>query len=103
VRLATRRLRQLKLRRALHLSREVADDEVIVAQGASAEQRALLVRVYRALDHLPTAERVVWVLRHVQGEPLQSIPELCECSLSTVQRRLGRAQAFLERELAAHD
>jgi RNA polymerase sigma-70 factor, ECF subfamily len=41
-------------------------------------------------------------LRHVQGEPLLQIPELCDCSLSTVQRRLARAQAVLERELA-HD
>ena len=102
VRLATRRVRQLKLRRYLHLTREVADDELIVARGASPEQRALVERVYRALDRLPAAERVVWVLRHVQGEPLQRIPELCECSLSTVQRRLLRAQTALEQELA-HD
>jgi len=102
VRLATRRLRQLRLRRALHLSRDVADDELIVAPGANADQRALIAKVYRVLDHLPAAERVVWVLRHVQGEPLQRIPELCDCSLSTVQRRLSRAQAVLERELA-HD
>jgi RNA polymerase sigma-70 factor (ECF subfamily) len=99
VRLATRRLRQLKLRRALHLARDVADDETIFAPGASAEQRALIVRVYRVLEGLPAAERVAWVLRHVQGEPLQRIPELCECSLSTAQRRLARAQAALEREL----
>ena len=100
VRLATRRLRQLKLRRTLHLSRDVADDEVIVAPGASAEQRALVAKVYRVLDRLPAAERVVWVLRHVQGEPLHVIPELCDCSLSTVQRRLARAQAVLSQELA---
>jgi RNA polymerase sigma-70 factor (ECF subfamily) len=99
VRLATRRLRQLRLRRALHLSRDVADDELMVAHEASPEQRALVARVYRVLDRLPAAERVVWVLRHVQGEPLHDIPELCECSLSTVQRRLARAQAALELEL----
>jgi RNA polymerase sigma-70 factor (ECF subfamily) len=102
VRLATRRLRQLRLRRALHLSRDVADDETIVAVGADADQRALIAKVYRVLDRLPAAERVVWVLRHVQGEPLLRIPELCDCSLSTVQRRLARAQAVLEMELA-HD
>jgi RNA polymerase sigma-70 factor, ECF subfamily len=99
VRLATRRLRQLRLRRALHLTREVSDDEAIHAPGASEEQRALIARVYRALDRLPAAERVAWVLRHVQGEPLQRIPELCDCSLSTAQRRLARAQAALEEEL----
>lgn len=102
VRLATRRLRQLKLRRALLLSRDVADDESIYAPGASSEQRVLIAKVYKVLDGLPAAERVAWVLRHVQGEPLQRIPELCDCSLSTAQRRLARAQAVLERELA-HD
>jgi RNA polymerase sigma-70 factor (ECF subfamily) len=99
VRLATRRLRQLRLRRALHLSREIGDDEPIWAPGASEEQRALIARIYRALDRLPAAERVAWVLRNVQGEPLHRIPELCGCSLSTAQRRLARAQQALEREL----
>ena len=66
---------------------------------ASPEQRALIAKVYRVLDRLPAAERVAWVLRHVQGEPLQRIPELCECSLSTAQRRLARAQAAIEQEL----
>jgi len=104
VRLATRRLRQRNLRRALHLSHDVdiGDDEPSVASSASPEQRALVARVYRALDGLPAAERVAWVLRHVQGEPLQRIPELCGCSLSTAQRRLARAQAALEQELR-HD
>jgi RNA polymerase sigma-70 factor (ECF subfamily) len=99
VRLATRRLRQLRVRRALHLERDVCDYESVCAPGASEEQRALIARVYRALDRLPAAERVAWVLRYVQGEPLQRIPELCDCSLSTAQRRLARAQAALEQEL----
>jgi RNA polymerase sigma-70 factor, ECF subfamily len=99
VRLATRRLRARNLRRALHLARDVADDETIHAPAATPEQRALIVKVYRVLDRLPAADRVAWVLRHVQGEPLQRIPELCECSLSTAQRRLTRAQAAIEQEL----
>jgi RNA polymerase sigma-70 factor, ECF subfamily len=99
VRLATRRLRARNLRRALHLARDVADDETIHAPSATPDQRALIVKVYRVLDRLPAAERVAWVLRHVQGEPLQRIPELCECSLSTAQRRLARAQAAIEQEL----
>jgi RNA polymerase sigma-70 factor, ECF subfamily len=99
VRLATRRLRQLRLRRALHLSRDILDYDTIHAPGASEEQRALIARVYRVLDQLPAAERVAFVLRHVQGEPLHRLPELCDCSLSTVQRRLARAQSALDREL----
>lgn len=102
VRLAMRRLRARSLRRALHLDRDVLDYESLCGDDASAEQRALVAKVYRALDRLPAAERVAWVLRHVQGEPLQRLPELCGCSLSTAQRRLARAQAALELELG-HD
>ena len=102
VRLSMRRLRARSLRRALHLERDVQDYDVPCDDDASAEQRALVIKVYRALDRLPAAERVAWVLRHVQGEPLHRLPELCACSLSTAQRRLARAQAALELELG-HD
>jgi len=99
VRLATRRLRARRVRRALHLERDVLDYEVICAPSASDEQRALVAKVYRVLDQMPADDRVAWVLRNVQGEPLHRIPELCACSLSTAQRRLWRAQAVLEKEL----
>jgi RNA polymerase sigma-70 factor (ECF subfamily) len=102
VRLSMRRLRARTLRRALHLERDVEDYEALCADDANAEQRSLVAKVYRALDRLPAAERVAWVLRHVQGEPLHRLPELCGCSLSTAQRRLARAQAALEQELG-HD
>jgi RNA polymerase sigma-70 factor (ECF subfamily) len=99
VRLATRRLRQLRLKRALHLSRDAQDEPALYAPGATEEQRALIARVYRVLDALPAADRVAWVLRYVEGEPLLRLPELCDCSLSTAQRRLSRAQQAIEREL----
>src|SRR5688500_3760821 len=96
VRLATRRLRARRIRRALHLEHDVLDYTPICAPSASEEERAAVARVYRVLDALPAAERVAWVLRYVQGEPLHRIPELCACSLSTAQRRLARAQAAIE-------
>jgi RNA polymerase sigma-70 factor (ECF subfamily) len=99
VRLATRRLRARSIRRALHLDRDVLDYEPICAPSASDEQRAQIAKIYRVLDRLPANERVAWVLRYVEGEPLHRIPELCACSLSTAQRRLARAQAALEKEL----
>lgn len=99
VRLATRRLRARRIRRALYLERDAQAMELsLVAPSASAEERALIAKVYRVLDGLPAADRVAWVLRYVQGEPLHSLPELCACSLSTAQRRLARAQAAIEKE-----
>jgi RNA polymerase sigma factor (sigma-70 family) len=62
---------------------------------ASPEDRALVATLYRALERLPREERVVWVLRIVEGETLESIAELLGCSVSTVQRRLRAAQAAM--------
>jgi len=99
VRMATRRLRQRKLRRALHLPDDPADYETLAAPGASADQRALLAHVYRVLDGLPARTRVIWILRHVLDEPLHAVAEWTACSQSTVQRRLLDAQAVIDAEL----
>jgi DNA-directed RNA polymerase specialized sigma24 family protein len=39
---------------------------------------------------------VVWVLKHVQGETLDSIAEICRVSKTTVQRRLRAAEQALQ-------
>jgi RNA polymerase sigma-70 factor (ECF subfamily) len=62
---------------------------------ASPEERAQLAHVYRTLERMPRDERVVWVLRLVEGETLESIADLLGCSVSTVQRRLRAAQATM--------
>ena len=61
--------------------------------------KLLLARVYGVLDRMPARTRVIWSLRHVLGESLQSICELTGCSQSTVQRRLREAEAQLAEEL----
>ncbi len=99
VRAAMRRLRRRRLARALWLTREPPDYELLASPEASPEERAQIAHVYRALDRLPADERVAWVLRHVQGETLEQAAALCECSLSTYQRRLRRACAHLQREV----
>jgi RNA polymerase sigma-70 factor (ECF subfamily) len=99
VRTATRRLRQRNLLRALHLSQDPVDYEALAAPAATADQRALLAHVYRALDSMPARTRVIWILRHVLDEPLHAVAEWSECSQSTVQRRLIEAQAVIDQEL----
>jgi DNA-directed RNA polymerase specialized sigma24 family protein len=44
------------------------------------------------LDRMPRDERLVWVLRFVEGETLESIAGLLGASVSTVQRRLRAAE-----------
>jgi len=98
VRKATRRLRRRRLLSLLSLE-VVAEHDLPLDAGASAEQRAEVARLYRALDRLPAGERVAWVLRFVEEESLDDMVVLCGCSKSTVQRRLRSAQAQLAREV----
>jgi len=98
VRKACRHLRKRRLRAFLGLERDCCYEH-IADPSCGPEERALLGRVYRQLDTLPVGDRVAWTLRHVDGEPLESIASLCSCSLATVKRRIAAAQAVLERKL----
>lgn len=98
VRKATRRLRRRRLLSLLSLE-VVAEHDLPFDESASAEQRAEVAKLYRALDRLPAEERVAWLLRFVEGESLDDMVTLCGCSKSTVQRRLRSAQALLAREV----
>ncbi|HRI65444.1 MAG TPA: sigma-70 family RNA polymerase sigma factor [Polyangium sp.] len=50
-------------------------------------------RTYVLLERLPTDERVAFALRYVEGLEVEKVAELCDVSLSTIKRRLGRAEA----------
>ncbi|MET0287946.1 MAG: sigma-70 family RNA polymerase sigma factor [Polyangiales bacterium] len=97
VREAMARLRRRKLRNLLGFGM-AHDYEAVADAGASPEQRAQLARVFEALDALSASERVVWSLRHVEGETLERVAELCGLSLSTAKRRLASAEAALEKK-----
>jgi RNA polymerase sigma-70 factor (ECF subfamily) len=72
--------------------RDVDDLLALADTAASPEDRAQVGLIYRRLESLPRNERLVWVLRLVEGETLESIAEMLGCSMSTVQRRLRAAQ-----------
>jgi RNA polymerase sigma-70 factor (ECF subfamily) len=94
VRETRRRLRRGAVRRFLHLGSDGVQED-LADPSATPEQRAELQQAYRLLDRMPADARIVWVLRQVEGEQLERIAEICGCSLSTVQRRLRAAQAFM--------
>jgi RNA polymerase sigma-70 factor, ECF subfamily len=96
VRSARRRLRRSSLRRWLRPQPD-QDYENLADAGASPEERAMVRSAYRLLARMPVNERVVWVLRQVEGQTLEQIAEHCSCSLSTAQRRLRAARAFMEK------
>ena len=66
---------------------------------AGPEERHEVARVYRALDALPAKDRVAWTLRHVQGEQLDEVARLCDCSLATAKRRICAAEDALKARL----
>lgn len=67
----------------------------VASPDASPEQRALLTRVYAALDRIPAEERVAWIVRHIEEEKLEDVARLCGCSLATAKRRIAAAEARL--------
>jgi RNA polymerase sigma-70 factor (ECF subfamily) len=67
---------------------------------ASPEQRAELALIDRALQRLPLKLRTPWILRHVIGDSLDDIAVACGCSLATVKRRIGDAEARVRQHLA---
>jgi RNA polymerase sigma-70 factor (ECF subfamily) len=94
VRRATRRLRRARRRAFFSLDR-VADEAALIDATDNPEQRAHVVSTYQWLDRLPVHDRVVWILRHIEGQTLDAICELCACSKSTVQRRMRAAENAL--------
>jgi RNA polymerase sigma-70 factor (ECF subfamily) len=96
IRGATRRLRKRKLRWAFMGACVPGQSELLRPHTATPEQRTLGAQLYKLLDALPAKSRVIWILRHIEGEPLHVIARRAACSLSTVQRRLIDAQAIIE-------
>jgi len=98
VRQCRRRLRARRVRTFLHLD-STSDHTQVADESASPEHRAMLAAVYRVLDRLPVNQRLAWTLRHVEGEQLERIGELCSCSLATVKRRIKAAHEAIQREV----
>ena len=100
VRTVRRRLRARRLRGFLRLD-AMPEYEDVAAPGASSEERALLARVYRALDGVPADHRIAWALRHIEGESLGSVAQLCGCSLATAKRWITSTHAIVAKAVAA--
>jgi RNA polymerase sigma-70 factor, ECF subfamily len=96
IRKARRHLRLNRLRATFGL-REDFDYTRIADSAASPEDRLMLARASRALDRIGPDQRMAWILRHVQGEHLDAVAALCDCSLATAKRRIAAAQAHLDK------
>lgn len=99
VRVSLRRLRWRKIRRTLGLDGGASYDD-LPDPTLSAEDRALVSRIYLLLDQLPAAERVAWTLRQLEDRSAEEIARLCGCSLATAKRRIARVDGRIRKELA---
>ena len=97
-RLARRRLRSRRWKIWLGVGGD-HDYTQLADSAASPQDRALLGELYRALDRLPVPHRLAWTLRHVEGLELAAVAAACDCSLATVKRRIGAAEAALRKEV----
>lgn len=98
VRVVRRKLRGRRFRAFFGADAAPDYSEVVVA--ASQDKALLITRAYRILDQLPIDAKIAWMLRHAEGEPLESVATICGCSLATVKRRIAVAQAALGEELS---
>src|SRR5262245_12429014 len=98
VRTTRRTLRLRKLRGFLGLD-PGADYTRVIDGAASPEDRLLLASVYGILDKVAVDDRVAFVLHHIEGEKLETVARLCNCSCATAKRRIARAQGALEARL----
>lgn len=62
------------------------------AEGAQYEVNDALVRTYKALNRMPTDERILFTLRFIDGMEMKEVAEACGVSLSTAKRRMERAE-----------
>jgi RNA polymerase sigma-70 factor (ECF subfamily) len=100
IRLVRRRLQRAKLFAAIGIgSVPHVALEVQATQETDPETRAELASIGRVLSTLPTQDRIAWMLRNIEGEPLDEVARLCGCSRATVKRRIGRVAQCLEAHL----
>jgi RNA polymerase sigma-70 factor (ECF subfamily) len=98
VRKSVKKLRRRRLRRFFGVDEDF-DYGKVAQEQANPETRTLVAEIYRVLDELPAEQRSAWVLRHVEGEKIERVAELCGCSLATAKRRIAAAHAVLYAEL----
>jgi RNA polymerase sigma-70 factor (ECF subfamily) len=97
-RLARRRLRGRRWKIWLGVGSD-HDYAQLADNAASPQDRTLLGELYRALDRLPVQQRLAWTLRHAEGLELAAVAQACGCSLATVKRWIGAAEAALRMEV----
>lgn len=91
------RRRRLAVRLGLRRS-EPIDVETLIAPTAPPDVRSELKAIYRAVESLPATTRTAFILRRVEGLPLDEIAQSLGTSLATIKRRIADAERRLTSE-----
>jgi RNA polymerase sigma-70 factor (ECF subfamily) len=71
----------------------------LAREDLSIEARSELAALDLVLRQLPARQRIAWMLRHVEGEPLDAVADACRCSRATVKRWIAAADARVRRDV----
>jgi RNA polymerase sigma-70 factor, ECF subfamily len=97
VRLARSELRRRRFRRWLQLTPSGAVPEV-ASEGVDADGREAVTRLYACLDRIGDKERMIFVLRHIEGLELTEVAAALGLSLATTKRHLAKVTARVRAE-----
>jgi len=101
VRKVHRKFRRRRLLRLLGLDRNWDDLplDALAREDVSAEARSELMVLNLALNRLAPKSKIPWMLRYIEGLPLEEVAERCDCSLATIKRRIADAHRIVTRHL----
>lgn len=97
IRVVRSELRRRK-RKHFHLRKAVEIEEDTSEDPNSPWKHAHIRSFYNILDTMPPDERIVFVLKHMEGYTNEQIAQYCDYSISTAKRRLERAKSLFLKE-----
>lgn len=84
--------RELRNRKARRIFRLVPGTSELPHETLDPDRQLLTPRFYTVVSRLRAADRIVFILRFLEGYTLGECAAACRCSLATVKRRLTRAR-----------
>ena len=91
---------ELRKRKTKHnyFSKSIDVDYNLFPEPSSPWKYAHIRSFYRILDKLPPDDRIIFILRHLEGMAIEEIAEFGGYSESTAKRRLKRAKSLFLKE-----
>lgn len=99
VNLSMTRLRQRKREKKRHLPLEEAGTAPEASHNPHDDRKEASNFVERALHELPTLQRAVVILRHLEGLSTRQVSQILDCSEGTVKTHLHRGLKKMKNQL----